>query len=160
MQIDETIRAIASEVLQLEARQDLRRDQTLAWDSLSHLRLVMSVEEEFGIRYHKDHVSRLLRELHWTPQVPMTRAIQRDEEAIARWRDDVWPDLRRQARRERRVLVFVDEAGSYLLPGVVRTYAPEGPGQTHLICKSLPAKPLRHVNMCTLNCNVLTRNDL
>src|SRR4029077_20994323 len=29
-------------------------------------------------------------------------------------------------RRERRVLVFVDEAGFYLLPGVVKTYAPEG----------------------------------
>ena len=37
-----------------------------------------------------------------------------------------WPDLRRRARRERRVLVFEDESGFYLLPGVVRTYAPEG----------------------------------
>ncbi len=31
-----------------------------------------------------------------------------------------------QARRERRALVFVDESGFYLLPGVVKTYAPEG----------------------------------
>jgi len=88
-------------------------------------RVARVIEEEFGVRYHKDHVGRLLKELHWTPQVPIRRAIQRDEEAIRRWRDEVWPDLQRRARRERRVLVFVDESGFYLLPGVVRTYAPE-----------------------------------
>jgi transposase len=33
--------------------------------------------------------------------------------------------LRRRARREHRVLVFEDESGFYLLPGVVKTYAPE-----------------------------------
>src|SRR5437764_436282 len=37
-----------------------------------------------------------------------------------------WPELRRRARRERRALVFEDESGFYLLPGVVKTYAPEG----------------------------------
>jgi len=88
-------------------------------------RVAQVIEEEFGVRYHKGHVGRLLAELHWTPQVPIRRAIQRDEEAIRRWRAEVWPELRRRARRERRVLVFEDESGFYLLPGVVRTYAPE-----------------------------------
>lgn len=88
-------------------------------------RIARVIAEEFGARYHKDHVGRLLRELHWTPQVPIRRAIQRDEDAIRRWRDEVWPELRRRARRERRVLVFEDESGFYLLPGLVRTYAPE-----------------------------------
>jgi transposase len=83
------------------------------------------IEEEFGARYHKGHVSRWLRGLKWTPQVPIRRAIQWDEGAIRRWRDEVWPGLRRRARRERRVLVFEDESGFYLLPGVIRTYAPE-----------------------------------
>jgi transposase len=89
-------------------------------------RIAKVIQEEFGIHYHKDHVGRLLKELRWTPQVPVTRAIQRDEEAIRRWRADVWPELQRQARRSRRVLVFEDESGFYLLPGLVRTYAPEG----------------------------------
>jgi hypothetical protein len=84
------------------------------------------IEEELGVHYHKDHVGRLLKELHWTPQTPIRRALQRDEAAIERWRTEVWPELLRQARRERRVLVFVDESGFYLLPGVVKTYAPEG----------------------------------
>jgi transposase len=89
-------------------------------------RVARVIEEEFGVRYHKDHVGRLLRELHWTPQVPIRRALQRDEQAIQHWRDEAWPELHRRARRERRVLVLVDEAGFYLLPGVVKTYAPEG----------------------------------
>jgi transposase len=32
----------------------------------------------------------------------------------------------KKARRERRELVFVDESGLYLLPGLVRTYSPAG----------------------------------
>src|SRR5918911_1417365 len=64
-------------------------------------RIARVIEEEFGVRYHKDHVGRLLRELRWTPQVPIRRAIQRDEEAIGRWRQAVWPDLLKRARRER-----------------------------------------------------------
>lgn len=89
-------------------------------------RVAAVLQEELGVRYHPGHVSRMLKELGWTPQVPITRAIQRDEEAIERWRRDVWPDLVRRAKRERRSLVFVDESGFYLLPAVARTYAPEG----------------------------------
>ena len=88
-------------------------------------RIALVIEEEFGVRYHKDHVGRLLGELGWTPQMPIRRATQRDEPAIQRWRTEVWPELRKRARRERRVLVFEDESGFYLLPGLVRTYAPE-----------------------------------
>ena len=60
-------------------------------------RVARVIEEEFGVRYHKDHVGRLLKDLGWTPQQPIRRAIQRDEEAIRRWRDEIWPELRRRA---------------------------------------------------------------
>jgi transposase len=85
-------------------------------------RVAKVIEWEFGVRYHKDHVGRILKGLGWTPQQP----IQRDDEAIRRWRDETWPDRLRRAHRERRTLVFEDESGFYLLPGVVQTYAPEG----------------------------------
>ena len=89
-------------------------------------RVAKVIEEEFGVSYHKSHVSRLLKELGWTPQMPIARAIQRDEQEIERWRAEAWPRLKAQACRERRALVFVDESGFYLLPGRVKTYAPEG----------------------------------
>jgi transposase len=88
-------------------------------------RIAKVIEEEFGVAYDKGHVSRLLRALHWTPQMPVRRALQRDEQAIAGWREQTWPRLLAEARVERRTLVFTDEAGFYLLPSVVRTYAPE-----------------------------------
>ncbi len=89
-------------------------------------RVAEVLREEFGVVYHPGHVSRLLKQLGWTPQMPITRAIQRDEQAIQEWRTKVWPMLKIQARRERRTLVFTDESGFYLLPGKVRTYAPRG----------------------------------
>jgi transposase len=89
-------------------------------------RIAQVIEWEFGVSYHKDHVSRLMKALGWTPQIPITRAVQRDEPAIEHWRVAVWPELRRQAMRERRTLVFIDESGFYLLPGVVKTYGPKG----------------------------------
>src|SRR5437763_775624 len=41
-------------------------------------RIAKVIEEEFGARYHKGHVGRLLRELRWTPQVPVRRAPRRE----------------------------------------------------------------------------------
>ena len=89
-------------------------------------RVVGVLAEEFQVAYSKSQVSRLLKQLGWTPQMPITRAVQRDEEAIAHWRVYVWPVLKEKARRERRTIVFVDESGFYLLPSVLKTYAPQG----------------------------------
>jgi hypothetical protein len=89
-------------------------------------RVAQVIEEEFGVCYHRSQVSRLLKELGWTPQMPIARAIQRDEPEIERWRAEVGPQRRTRARRERRGLVFVDESGFYLLPGWVQTHAPKG----------------------------------
>ena len=94
-------------------------------------RVAQVIRDEFAVSYSTSQVSRLLRALHWRPQVPITRAIQRAETAIDRWRGDIWPALRAQAKRERRTVVFVDEAGFYLRPGLVKTYSPTG--QTPII---------------------------
>jgi transposase len=51
---------------------------------------------EFGVAYHKAHVSRLLKALSWTPQLPLERAAQRNEAAIEQWRVQVWPELKKR----------------------------------------------------------------
>lgn len=89
-------------------------------------RIAGVIAQEFGVRYSKSQVSRLIKRLDWTPQVPIVRAIQRDEDAVERWRAEVWPELLRRAQREHRVPVLVDESGFDLLPGVVKTYSPKG----------------------------------
>jgi transposase len=88
-------------------------------------RVALVIQEELGVLYHKHRVAKLLKELGWTPQMPIKRAIQRDEPAIRRWREETWPERLKRVRKERRVLVFEDESGFYLLPGLVRTYAPK-----------------------------------
>ena len=59
-------------------------------------RVAAVIKEEFGVSYHKAHVSRLLKGLRWTPQMPIERASQRDEEAIVKWRVEVWPVLKKR----------------------------------------------------------------
>lgn len=54
------------------------------------------IEREFGVTYHRSHVARLLKELKWTPQQPIERAIQRDEVEITRWRKEIWLETKKK----------------------------------------------------------------
>jgi transposase len=89
-------------------------------------RIARVLRQEYGVSYSRSQVSRLMKELQWTPQVPLTRALQRDEQVIEHWRVAVWPQIQQRAQKERQTLVFMDESGFYLLPGVVKTYGPKG----------------------------------
>jgi transposase len=63
-------------------------------------RVATVIKRAFGVRYHPAHVSRLVRQIGWTQQLPRTRASQRDEATVAAWREQTWPAL--QAKRRRR----------------------------------------------------------
>jgi transposase len=58
-------------------------------------RIAAVMHLEFGVSYHPVHVGRLLKTSRWSPQKPARRARQRDEAAIARWREETWPTLKR-----------------------------------------------------------------
>lgn len=59
-------------------------------------RVAQVIHWELGVQYHRAHVSRLLKELAWTPQKPVTRATQRDEARIAQWRAETWEELKKR----------------------------------------------------------------
>ena len=61
-------------------------------------RVAKVIEWELGVAYHRAHVSRILKDLKWTPQKPIERASQRNETLIEEWRTEVWPELKK--RRE------------------------------------------------------------
>ncbi len=61
-------------------------------------RVAAIIRLEWGVSYHPRHVGRLLKAIGWSPQKPARRARQRDEAAIARWREDTWPALKRGRR--------------------------------------------------------------
>jgi hypothetical protein len=85
------------------------------------------IEREFRIRYHPEHVRKVLkRRLGWTSQKPRRAARERDDKEVARWVGDEFPRIVREAFRRRAYLVFLDESGFYLTPTVRRTLAPRG----------------------------------
>jgi transposase len=58
------------------------------------------IHRHFGVRYHRAHVSRLLRALGFSVQRPIVRAVQRDEAVIQAWWDERWPNLKKKLCRK------------------------------------------------------------
>lgn len=59
-------------------------------------RVAMLIKKEFGLSYSTVHVWRLLRQLGFSSQRPTGRALQRDEQAIQRWKTRRWPWLKKK----------------------------------------------------------------
>lgn len=61
-------------------------------------RVAQVIKREFGVTYTPRHVGRILKDLRWSPQKPVSRASQRDEEAIQRWAQERWPELQKKPK--------------------------------------------------------------
>ena len=48
----------------------------------------------FHVGYTVEGTWKLMRRHGWSCQVPVRQAIERDEEAIAVWKAEVWPDIK------------------------------------------------------------------
>jgi len=59
-------------------------------------RVAQLIQSLFGIRYHVDHIGRILHDLGWTPQKPERRAIERNEARIKEWIKGDWPRIKKK----------------------------------------------------------------
>ena len=59
-------------------------------------RIAELIQREFGVQYHRDHIGRLMHGLKWSPQKPERRALERDENAIQRWKQKDWPRIKKR----------------------------------------------------------------
>jgi transposase len=57
-------------------------------------RITALIGRLFHVRYTERGVSYLLHRLGWSPQVPVHRAVERDEAAIVAWRQETWSRVR------------------------------------------------------------------
>ena len=57
------------------------------------------IEAECGVHYHPGHVWRLLRQLGWSCQKPIGRALERDEAKIAQWKRKRWPEIKKKPKK-------------------------------------------------------------
>lgn len=69
------------------------------------------IEDKFGVTLSLASVGALLARLGLTPQKPLQRAYERDPEAIAAWKTEVYPKLAARAKKLKADIYFWDEAG-------------------------------------------------
>ena len=73
----------------------------LAWGYKTDLwttsRIAKVIEREFGVRFHRAHVGRLLADIGWSCQKPERRALERDDEAIKHWKRYGWIAIKKKS---------------------------------------------------------------
>jgi transposase len=89
-------------------------------------RVAEVIENEFHVSYNVTHVWRVLRSLGFTAQVPLLRAMERDEDYISWWVEVKWPQIQQLASAEHALILFMDESSVQSQPNVKRTWSLKG----------------------------------
>ena len=84
------------------------------------------IQERFDVSLSLPSVGHLLTSLNITPQKPLRRAYERDEAAVTKWKQQVYPKLRSRARRAGAEIHFLDEAGVRSDSPLGRSYGLKG----------------------------------
>ena len=58
------------------------------------------IEKNFRVGYHRGHIWRILRQLGWSIQQPVGRALERNEALIDDWKKNRWPALKKKRRQK------------------------------------------------------------
>ena len=82
--------------------------------------------DRFNVSLTLPSVGHLLTSLDITPQKPLRRAYERDEAAVRKWKERVYPALRSRAKRAGAEIFFLDEAGVRSDSPLGRTYGLRG----------------------------------
>lgn len=69
------------------------------------------IEREYGVELSLTSIGRYLKRWGMSPQKPVRRAYERNDQAIAHWLRHEYPAIARQAKREKAVIYWGDEMG-------------------------------------------------
>jgi len=61
-------------------------------------RISQVIWQVFEVRYHPSSVWHVLNRMGWSCQRPQRRAFQRNEEAVEQWKQDIPPEVKKDAR--------------------------------------------------------------
>jgi transposase len=89
-------------------------------------RVAKVIEQEFGVKYNTTHVWRVLKSLGFSAQIPLLKAMERNEKAIHDWISINWPQIVETAQKENAVIFFYDESCVQSQPNVRKTWAVRG----------------------------------
>jgi transposase len=82
-----------------QLEQDLKRGpQSLGYNTplWTARRVADLIERKTGVRFHPDHIYRLLQTLGWSCQRPVGRALERNEAAIGHWKRHRAPAIKKK----------------------------------------------------------------
>lgn len=53
------------------------------------------IQRKFDIIFYVTHIRKILKKLRWSCQKPCSRATQRNENEIAKWLEERWPEIKK-----------------------------------------------------------------
>ena len=69
------------------------------------------IKQRFGIKLSESSVGRLLRQLGFSCQRPLYRAYQQNPDAVRRWKEEIFPQIKKEAKKVGASIYFFDESG-------------------------------------------------
>lgn len=85
-----------------------------------------AIKDKCGIKLSVSSVGRLLRQLGLSNQKPLYRAYQQNPKAIAKWKEEVFPQIKKEAKKVGATIYFEDESGIRSDFHSGKTWAPVG----------------------------------
>lgn len=84
------------------------------------------IRNQFSLQLSESSVARLLRQLGFSCQKPLYRAYQQNPEAVEQWKNTVFPEIKKRAKKLRASIYFEDEYGIRSDFHAGTTWAPVG----------------------------------
>lgn len=64
------------------------------------------IKKQFGIKLSVSSVGRLLRQLGFSCQKPLYRAYQQNPDAVSKWKEEVFPEIKKEAKKVGATIYF------------------------------------------------------
>jgi len=84
------------------------------------------IERQFKIKLSINTLSRVMKLLGFSTQKPLYQAWQQDEKLVRQWEEELYPEIRREAKRVGATIYFADESGVRSDYHTGHTWAPKG----------------------------------
>ena len=84
------------------------------------------IKSEFNVSLSLSAVGRMLKRIGLSAQKPLTKAYQRNEERVERWKKEEYPAIQKLAKKEKATIYFADESTIRSDYHSGTTWAPKG----------------------------------
>ena len=84
------------------------------------------IKHDYDIEMPISTVGKYLQRWEFTAQVPIKRAYERSDKAVATWLEETYPQIEKQSKKENAEIQWADETACVSLPSVIKGYAPKG----------------------------------